>query len=450
VTHALLLLLAAVPPSWADEVAPAPEDVAPVEVLADPARGGAERWTLDDGTHVVLVEDHRKPLVELRVQVPAGSYTPWFRDHGGKEAFLNQFYDPDAALRTRADALAADVSFSIKEQRSFLSVSCLKRDLPEVVALVRDILANTTYDPHELDRDQKTRQIDWKSSQKNPQQRSMQAAAAALYQPGDARLLPFTEPVDVVKDIDQLVATRDALLRMPGRALGFAGDLTRAEVDALAGDLLPPMVAEAPGERDIVVHDLRERAPTETVRMDGLNQVTFVWFRDGLVWDDPDYAAWRVASHVLGGHFYSRLNVALRHEGGETYGARVLWDGATEARIYALSTYTRTANADPTEAKLRAVMDTLRAEGITRQELDDAVGYMRGKRLFALQSPEGPLNDAMWELGTGNDPGFVDAEVEAAEALTLDEVNAFIRAYYDPAAFTMLRVEPKGDKPAPE
>lgn len=33
------------------------------------------------------------------------------------------------------------------------------------------------------------------------------------------------------------------------------------------------------------------------------------------------------------------------------------------------------------------------------------------------------------------------------EALTLDEVNTFIAAYCDPAAFTMLRVEPERDLP---
>ena len=43
--------------------------------------------------------------------------------------------------------------------------------------------------------------------------------------------------------------------------------------------------------------------------------------RESLPREDPDYPAFMVASHVLGGHFYSRLNVALRHEGGETYGA---------------------------------------------------------------------------------------------------------------------------------
>ena len=103
----------------AAEPAPAPEPALKAPVV----------WAMDDATTAVLVEDHRAPLVELRIQVPAGTWTPWFIENSGEAAWLHQNYDPDGALRARADALAADVSFYTRQQRSLVSVSCLKRDL---------------------------------------------------------------------------------------------------------------------------------------------------------------------------------------------------------------------------------------------------------------------------------------------------------------------------------
>jgi len=430
----------AAPAADAAEVveAAAAEEVAEALPEHVPALKTPVMWSLEDGTHVVYVEDRRVPLVELRIQLPAGDWTPWFRENGGSEAFFNTYYDLEGSLRARADALAANIGFSIKDQRSVISVSCLKRDLPEVVELLGDVIANTSYDSEELKRDQKNRQIGWKSSLKDPNFRSGQAAHALLFAEGDARRHDYEPPLDVVQDLDQLVSTRDALLRLPGRALGFGGDLSREEAEALAGQLLPPLSEALPGEMEPAILDLLDPPDTATEPMENLTQVYFSWFREGLDFDHADYAKWQVANHALAGHFYSRLYVALRHDSGETYGVRASSTGANDPRLYGLGTFTRTDNRESVEAKLRQTVETMRAEGITAEELDAAKGAKRGRLLFGQQSPGQVLDEALWELGNDREPGFDESMVEAIEALGLEEVNAFIAEFYDLAKFTML------------
>ena len=437
------------PPETADaaslpDAAPAAATEAAATEASRPALSAPVDWTLDDGTTVFLVEDHRVPLVELRVQVPTGYFHPWFMENGGQEAFTNQYQDSAGTLRARADALAADVAFGVKEQRAFVKLRCLKRDLPDAIKLLGDILSNTDYDVAQLERDQKSREIEWKSAMKDPESRSGIAILESLFADGDARRITATKPPEVVMDVEKLVATRDAMLRMPGRALGFGGDLTREEAAALADGLLPALVPELPEGVSPVLHPLQDRPPSLTETMPGLNQVYFSWYRDSVPWDAPGETALDVANHVLGGHFYSRLNVALRHEGGQTYGARASAETGTEPRPYIITTYTRADNKDATEATLREVLETFRAEGITQQELDDTIGYMRGRLLFGHQAPASVLDEALWEHGNDREPGHDAAQVAAAEALTLEEVNAFIASFYDPEAFTMLVVEPEG------
>ena len=404
--------------------------------------GEPEVWSLDEATQVVLVEDHRAPLVELRVQLPAGSWTPWFAENHGEEAWTLQHYDPDGALRARADALAIDLSLSTRQQRSLLSVSCLKRDLPEALDLVVDIFGNSAYDAAELKRTQKGRNIGWESSQKDPNFRMGAATAALLFDEGDPRRIPFSEPAKVETDGDTLAATRDAMLALPGRVIGFGGDLTREEVDALAGSLLPA-AGEAPEGMAPEFLPLVQRPEALVEPMPNLTQIYFSYLREGPTWDDDDYVAWMLADHTLGGHFFSRLYVALRHEGGETYGAYTSGGGAAEPEAYALSTFTRADNKEVTEGKLRATLQTFYDDGITAEELTEAVGYMAGSRLRSLQAPGQVLDEAMWALGNDRPLDWEDQLIARAQELTVEDVNATIKAFYEPRKFTMLTVEPE-------
>ena len=110
---------------------------------------------------------------------------------------------------------------------------------------------------------------------------------------------------------------------------------------------------------------------------------------------------------------------------------------------YAAWTYSRNENAAATEAKLREVLRTFHAGGITEEERADAAGYLRGRRAFTVQSPGQVLDRVLWDLSRGLEAGDRDALSERAATLPLDEVNAFIRRFYDPPRFTLVRVETK-------
>lgn len=427
-----------------DPVPPAPEAVVASAAEAPrtaPARLEGQVWEVDAGTRGALVEDHRVPLVELRVQLPVGSYAPWFRDQHGGEAFTAMYYDPDGSLRAKADALGVTLWFNVTQQRSIVGMSCLKRDLPAALGLVQEVLANTAYDRKELKRSQQGQTIGWKTNQKDPDFRLGQAVALALYAEGDARLGPWEEPEPIERDVDTLVATRDALLRLPGRVIGFAGDLTRAEAEGLAKGLLPPVEVAPEGLRPTYV-PLLARLGDQDVELDNLTQVYFAYAREGITWTDPAYAAFRVANHVLGGHFFSRLYVALRHEGGETYGAYTRGGPAVAPEPYSLNTFTRVENREVTEAKLRRVLADFHAGGITETELEEAKSTLTGELLFDQQAPGDVLDETLWELALGLPQGFERRQVELAQRLTKTEVDAFITSFYDPKHFIMIRVVP--------
>jgi hypothetical protein len=49
----------------------------------------------------------------------------------------------------------------------------------------------------------------------------------------------------------------------------------------------------------------------------------------------------------------------------------------------------------------------------------------------------------MMERRLGVAPGYLDEQVERTSTLSLEEINAFIHEFYDPARFSMLRAVPE-------
>ncbi|HKQ61500.1 MAG TPA: insulinase family protein [Candidatus Polarisedimenticolaceae bacterium] len=410
-------------------------------LLAARPAAALESWAIDPATTGLLVEDHRAPLLEVEIEFPAGTWSPWVQQHDADEAFEIQLYDPQAALRRRADALAATVSLSSGDRGSTLSLSCHKDDAAAALELVRQILGNREFDRGELARRRQSEKLEWVASSRQPQFALAQAAARILFAEGDPRRRPYERPRPATSDVARLVAARDVLVRLPGRVVGFAGDVTLDQAQHLAQDLLPAAGGEAPPDlaprlSPVVPAEHRPRATT--VRLPRLTQAYMAYGRESLRWIDPEYAASQIADHALGGHFNSRLMLALRQEGGDTYGASVNSEGTIDPDAYALISYSRTENAPALERKLREVLARFRSEGILESERLLAAGAIVGRRALDHQTPGSLLREALTERRYGLPYGFFETQAKRAAALTLDEVNAFIRSFYDPARFTLV------------
>jgi zinc protease len=403
-------------------------------------------FAVDPTTEGLVVEDHRAPVVDITIEIKAGTWSPWVRAHHAEEAWTFQDDDPGRALRKRADALAASIDLGMGRRSASLRARCLKADLQATLTLVKDILRNTRYDAVELKRARRQRPIEWRANDTDVAFRMGQATARSLFADGDPRRLAYEKPEPLDTDVAELIATRDALIRTPGRVVGFAGDITPDEArDAAVGLLPAPGAAASSGlsPRLLELTPATSRPKEQRVAIRKLTQVYLSLWRDSLPWTDRRRPAFVVADHVLGGHFYSRLYVALRHESGDTYGAGTEEHGDVVPGAYAAATFTRSDHAPAIEAKLRAVLERFHDDGITEAERQDAISYLRGRRAFDKQSADQTLGRFLTERRLGLAPGYVDDLVERASTLPLDEINAFIREFYDPKAWSMVRAVPR-------
>ena len=159
--------------------------------------------------------------------------------------------------------------------------------------------------------------------------------------------------------------------------------------------------------------------------------------------DDPDYAAMSLANFIIGGGaLNSRLVTRLRQKEGISYAAQSIIQAQSLDRaslflsvaIYAPQNVDRVLNA------VREEMDKVRNEGFTQQEIDAAKsGYLQ------LRS-QGRANDnelvgiLVSRRFTGRTMTSYDQEFEnRVQALTLEQVNAVVKKYLDPAKTISVR-----------
>lgn len=390
------------------------------------------------GTTGVLVEDHRVPLVEIRLQFPVGTASTWAMEHDAQEAFETAMADPDRALRHRADRLAAGIALSMDRWSAQIQASCHKRDVPAVLQLLRDILENQRLDRGELKRRRREAAFARQLQEQNADTALAKRAAELLFDPNDARRRAWDPPRGSL-DPSRLVRVRREIVRLPGRIAGFAGDVTAAEAKEWAVLVLPPAATTSPA--GLAPHFLNTATalPARTdVRIPKLTQVFFWFGRESLPIDDPSYPMLLLASEVLGGHFYSRVSVALRHQSGDTYGASAQLPRSKETGVFAITTFTRADNAADVERKLRAVLLQFHDNGITAEELAESQGSISGERAFGRQAPGQLLGDALWEQARGLPRGIRDDLATRVSQLTLEQVNRFVTEWFDPARFGLL------------
>jgi predicted Zn-dependent peptidase len=103
---------------------------------------------------------------------------------------------------------------------------------------------------------------------------------------------------------------------------------------------------------------------------------------------------------------------------------------------------TRPESADRAEAVVREEMAKLAADGITREELDDVKGQVKGQIVLSLESSNARLHRlAGTELY--NEPFRSMDEITAlVDAVTVDEVAALAAGILPPERQSILRLGP--------
>ncbi|MCO6403746.1 insulinase family protein [Aurantimonas endophytica] len=451
---ALALVLPVAPAAWAETVAaPRSETVAqqpgateaPESTEAKQDAAQVSSFTLDNGLQVVVLPDHRAPIVTQMVYYrvgaadeapgesgiahflehlmfkgttnhPAGEFSGAVADLGGQEnAFTSSDY---TGYYQQVPAEALQMVMEFEADRMANLVLSEEAVLPERDVILEERRMRVDNDP-------------------SSQLQEIVQATMFLNSPYGTPVIGWRSEMEQLSR-DDAIAFYDKYYTPNNAILLVAGDVTEAEVRRLAEETYGKVERRAePGERvrPVEPEPLAARSVTlSDPRVTQPSVQTLYLVPSDTTAENGEAEALDLLSDILGGGTTSRLyrslivDKGIAAQTGAYYGGTALKEG--QFAVY--GTPRGEANIEEVEAAIEAEIADIVENGVNQEELDRAKNRVRKNVIYLRDSQTAMARRYAAALSTGRTIADVEAWPERIEAVTVEEVNAVARKYLQP------------------
>jgi zinc protease len=392
---------------------------------------------LANGIHLIVLEDHRAPLVSLQMLVDGagGYYDPASIPGlaGFTATLMREGTESKSSeqLSEELDRLAATVAVTAGISSPFASVAGtgLTSNLDTVLALMADVLMHPSFPQAEIDRYKTRTRAGLMQQRSQPGFLAQERLNRVVF--GDhpsARLSATPAALDAL--------TRDALIEFhkahyaPDHAiLAISGDITADKARQLADKAFGawaksgrPFVAPTnPAPVSVPSISLVDR-PTSV-------QTTLMIGTQSIERTSPDYEALTVANRILGGP-EARLFEHLREQKGYTYGASSFFSSSRTVGSWIASTDVRTDVTDPALTDLIDEIRQMRDTPVTDKELADQKRSLVAGFARTLENTNAVLNNYIDSYVYKLPADYWDKYPDRLQAVTVADVQRVAKKYW--------------------
>jgi len=416
-----------------------------IVVLGAPADAAAPttRDRLDNGLAVIVRENPVAPVVAVSLLVKMGTWweTP---SNGGISNFVQAVMVRGTTKRSGAElaeaiaALGGKISASGEVDYSEIRASALSRFWRELLGFTAELALTPKLAPGELDGER-----DWiigriQKRRDSAPSRAFDEFFATLYGPHPYSLQVLGTPESLRRvDYAALVGWYRRFYRPEQMTLAVSGQVSATEVLAEARRLFGELprggqVVESarptpanPGTRRVIEQPAQQTQILAGGLAPSLSQ--------------PDHAAVKVLSTILGGGMAGRLFVELRDKRGLAYTAASYYDPVRDPGALILYLGTAPENATKAEEGLRREIDRIRTEAVSDDELGRAKGYLLGRYTMDRRTNERQAWYLAFYESEGASQDFPERYRKAVEAVTPADVLRVAKQYLDKITTLVLR-----------
>lgn len=418
-----------------------------------------ETFTIGDGLKVALLpKDTRGDKVVVRARFRFADVDalrpvpPMAANFAGSLLMNGSTTMSREEIAKRFEALKTTGGVGGSTQSATINLSTRRETLAEALALAADVLRHPAYPESEFEQ----QRLQWTTSLEASRQDPGNVAGMAMARHFDP--WPAGHPF-AFRSLDQNLADLRALKRedivafhrdfygTSNGEIAIIGDFdpvaVKAQLRELFADWRSPKPFKALIETDHAVPAERQRFETP----DKANGVLLARLNLALNQEDPDYPALVIVNKILGGDpLKARLADRLRQKEGLTYGVGSDIDfGALpgeNAGSISVQAIGAPENMDRIEAGVREELARLVRDGVTAQELQDAVTSLRTEREQWRGNDGALVGTLASNLYLGRTMAWWQDADRKIAALTVAQVNDVLRRRIDP---TTLSVYEAGD-----
>ena len=403
-----------------------------ITVRAVQSPSGVETW---------LSEEHSVPMIAVNIAFPAGSaYDP--ADKPGLATFVSSLMDEGAgdltseAFKQALEARAIRIGASADRDYLTISMTTLEENADEAFRLLGLVLTRPRFESEAVERMRVALLSSLKQEDEQPSSVASKSWFATYfgthpYAHSDSGTTSGVQSI-TIDDIKRFAA--DHMVRDRVK-MSVAGDITDAElrryVQQLSTAVPTRTVAAVPRAADA-------RPSSNTIPRNEPAPVAVFGFA-GPMRLDADFIPTFVANYILGGGgFSSRLMDEVRDKRGLTYGiSTYIADYKSSALIM--------GSVQSDKSRITTALDVTKSElarfardGATAQELADAKTYLTGSYPLGLDSNVKIARTLNAYQRQGLTPDYVEKRNGLIQAVTLQQVNAMAKKWYDPSKLVVV------------
>ncbi|MCP5146081.1 MAG: insulinase family protein [Gammaproteobacteria bacterium] len=415
-----------------------------------------ERATLNNGITVVLAESHTVPVVNVALQFDAGyaadsagfklgtsGYTLAMMDEGTK--------DLDALeISARAELLGASISTGSNLDMSSASLSALKKNLDESLALFADVVRNPAFPEEEIER-LRGRWIAGIAQEKTqPVGIALRNLAPMLYGTGHAYGIPMTgtgtEASIASLSRDDLVNFYQTWIRPDNATMFVVGDTTMKEIlprlNRAFGDWKAPRTERR--EKNIAMVNGQDSNRLVVVDKPGAPQSVILAGQLAPPTGVDNNIAIETMNEIIGGNFNSRVNMNLREDKHWAYGAYTVLQDARGQRPFLVYAPVQTDKTGASIAELqKELRDYLAEAPASEEELTVTVQNQVNSLPGAFETAGAVLGSLLGNQRFGRPDDYVTTLTQRYRNLDLTSVRGAAREVIKPDGMIWMVI---GDK----
>lgn len=285
---------------------------------------------LSNGMKLYLVENHKLPMVQVKILVNSG----WASDPADRPGassltaeLLNEGTKTRNAIQISEDIQRLGITLGTGSgwDNSAVNLNVLKKNLDPALDLMADIVVNPTFPEEELQRQKQIYLGRIQQESIQPFTVAFKSFLRELYGADHPYAQPYTgsgtrESITAISRDDLVNYYKTNYISNNASAI-VVGDITLDDARARLEKAFKKWKA---GE--VVASRVKEAAPREKTKIymvdkPGAAQSTIIIGNLIGSRNDPDYLATTVVSQILGGGSIARLYLNLRQDKGYTYGA---------------------------------------------------------------------------------------------------------------------------------
>jgi zinc protease len=389
---------------------------------------------LPNGLTLLLIEDHRTPVVTIEIAVPVGDVNDPPRQTGLTEATADLLTEGAGNLSSQdlareVEAMGGRISSSSTPDYSEISASVLAGNTRRMIEILGDVVLHPTFAEQEVALYKSTRLERLTVERQDPAFVVAEEFNKVIY-----GAHPYSASAPTPESVSGMTRSRirdfyDASFGPGGSYIVAVGDFDQSGMESGLRSIFERWKGRPRPAGTFPAPPARTEKTIYLVDRPGSDQADIRIGNLAIKRSAPDLVQLLIVNAILGGGTSSRLFLNLREQKGYTYDVSSSLAALKQYGTFFGATETRNEVCAQAIREILAEFDRIRKEKVSAEELQNAKNYINGNYSLLLSTQAGLANQALHTRLLGLDQDFLQSMRSKVEAVTAEQVMQAARDY---------------------